>query len=199
MAESFIISPAGYIGEYNVSSQMTNAYIPMQNQALVVPSVGQYSLTLGGQRGTLEATIVAGATGSARAVAFLVENGDAPTRFLGIGLDTSNRPTAFIHNTLGTLVGVFAGSGAAFAVGTVMKLRLAWDSAAMVNVAGSQFASIKVNGVLATGTWSTDPNAAWVPFVPSALHVGSVGNSSFQSLSPANATFTRVEVASSVQ
>lgn len=202
MPEPFIISPAGFIVEYSYASPANGLGTfgppairqPLPGAALSVRSPGQYAFPyqMSGRQGRIRIVFTTGTAGTARALAFLVDNGDAPTKFLGIGLDTSNRPTVYMHNASGGLVGVFVPSGGAIAADLTLTLDLSWHSS--LALSNTRQALLTLDGVDASGSWSTDPSTPWLPFAPAALLVGSVGASSFQSLSAFNGVLKDVQV-----
>jgi len=206
MPDNFMISPAGFILDYAVATPPTVGvglkpnfvWQPLPGMVTFMNSTGDVPLnaTVSGTQGTLQAICTAGTAGAAQVVAFLVDNITTPTLFLGISLDTTNRPCAWILDAHGTTVAHFANSGSAVVSGTPMTINLAWNSAAAVQ--STHFAELKVNGAIPTGTWSTDATTAWTPFQPTALLVGDQGKSTFQSLGAFVGTVQKVQVTNTV-
>lgn len=193
---SFFISPAGYVAEYNYETppfrgQTQAPYTVTQivpGQVISARTSGPYSLhfPMNAVQGLMRVRFTPGTLGLARALAFLVDSVATPTKFLGIAIDADNRPLVFIQNRDGAFVVKFTDLGPSYPAGTQVTFTLAWKA-----VDGS--ASIAINGVGTSTTWTLYPSGAWSAFTPTALLVGSV-YSNFQNLTDFNGTIGRVEV-----
>ncbi len=125
------------------------------------------------RQGTLEVFCKVGAAGTARAVAFVMPTGapDTNNKAIGVALDTTNRPLAFLSDFAGVVVATSAPSGSAVTSGSLLTLRLAWNSQAAVN--GLRFASLRVNGeMIPDAEWGSGALATWTPFVPTQVAIG---------------------------
>ncbi len=193
MRERFDITN-GLVREYNYAVPGTFLTRPAPTLAEVIwmRSPGVESLVMNGERGTIDLTFTVGTAGTAQAVAFLTDRTPTPTRFLGIGLDSSNRPHAYIMGHAGTEVGVFALADEDIPAGTRLHITLTWDAEAAVD--GSRFAMVQLDGVVMGTGWTTNPVATWVPFTPTTIVVGDLDSASFESLGSFTGTIERVVV-----
>jgi len=200
MSDLFFISPAGYRADYNQKQPaapfVVEAVAP--GQILTVQSTGEFALdqAMNAKQGQIHVRALTGVPGTPRALAFLVDNVSAPTRFFGFGLDSGNRPMVFMQDRDGTLIGEFTSlSTDEVGEGYFLDLVLAWQSTAALS--GTRFALVTQYGQLDFG-WATDPTASWTPFVPTGLLVGTINGTvspgSFESLEYFNGTIQRVRV-----
>ena len=195
MSEQFMISPAGFIAHINHGAIPPNldVYRPLDGEVVAVPTTGVVSLSgYLGRQGTILASITVGAAGTARAVAFLVDRWPSPTKYIGLGLDTTNRPFAKM-NVRGTGVsGQSLPSGPAVINGDPLNICIAFN--ALAAISGEFMATFQVDGAT-LGVWSIDPIGPWTPFVPTVLLVGvSPGGG----LADLNGVVRHVEVSSKV-
>lgn len=121
---------------------------------------------LAGITGSMQVDVVTGAAGTQQGLAFEV-SADG-TAYVGIWLDTSNRPSFTIAPVSGTTVAVGAPTGSAIPSGTVLQIRLFWDATGKT-IPG--FVAFYVNGVAqplgaVTGPWSN------LLFQPASIEYG---------------------------
>lgn len=194
MAELFDVTSAGYLREYlyAVPGTFGITSAPTLAQIASVRTTGVYPVKMNGTRGMIDASFTVGAPGAAQAVAFLVDRVPVPTRFLGIGVDATNRPVAYLQDVNGTSVGVFALGDAALIAGTKVHVVLSWNAAGTID--RLRYAAVRSNGDLEWSNWTTPPTASWTPFTPAMLIVGSTEGASFQSLGSFNGTIQRIVV-----
>lgn len=172
-----MLSPAGYVVRLPESTYVpgSGTYgIPVvtpvaPGAGLITAGTGDHSVTLAGSSGTLDCQITTGATGAARSVAYLVDNAAAPTAYLGVSLDVSNRPYVVVTDISGTVVAQSDTTGPVNPTGTPLHVTLTWDCRHAFN--GSDFVLISINGVTAN-LWVTEAKVPWTPFVPASLLVG---------------------------
>jgi len=181
----FMISPSGVLVDtnYNTAPQAgigSNinlgsprvVSVPLPGAPAHLRGIGDFPLsgTFSGRRGTIEAAFTTGPTGTIQAVACLgVSPGAVPV--IGIFLSALNKPYALIYNNAGAIVGNVAALGATLAAGTLLRIRLSWNSEAAISVGA--FASFRLNGELyPASNWSASPIAAWTPFTPTLAQVG---------------------------
>jgi hypothetical protein len=174
MPELFMISPAGFIAaiNYGTSPPSFDVFRPIPGgQGSFFKTTGPWPISnLTGRRGTIQASVVTGAAGAARAVAFLVDRWPSPTKYIGIALDAGNHPYAQMSvDGVGTVSGRSSPAGAALAAGTPLNLRLSFN--ALGSIRGDWKAVFQVEDVT-QGVWVVDPIATWVPFIPTFLLVG---------------------------
>jgi hypothetical protein len=180
MAENFsILMPTGLVMDVGVIAPVngTGNYGP-QIVSPVMPGIrvngtGQFPVDrLSGRRGTLRVSFVTGtAGGTGQAVAALSIVGT--TRFLGLMLDTSNRPIVLIRDQYGTAIAESEPLvGGALAAGVPIEVVFSWDSTGIV--AEGLFAGVLIR----YGTydrvpgWTIAPSAPWATFTPNVLYVG---------------------------
>lgn len=122
---------------------------------------------IGGTMGSMQVDIVTGTAGTIQGLAFItIPIGATPTAYLGIWLDASNRPSFTITDALGVTKAVGAPAGSAIPSGTVLQLRLFWDSTGTVIPSRVAFFS---NGVAQPlGAVS----ASWTAFQPASVLYG---------------------------
>lgn len=147
-------------GEYDLPSTSRS---PMQG-------IGSGSNPLlGGTVGSMQVDIVTGAAGTIQGLGFEVNTIDSssPTAYVGIWLDASNRPSFTITDVNGVTKAVGAPTGAAIPSGTVLQLRLFWDSTGTI-IPG--FVVFLANGVVQPLGAVTGP---WTGFTPTSILYGS--------------------------
>lgn len=183
MPEHVIISPAGFIAQYNYPTypfrgvgQAPLSVTPVlaSGSTLAARGVGDYNLThVTTAAGSIQAQFITPSAGNV-AVAFLVDNTTTPKAYLGIALDSHMRPYAVMTDVNGAVVARTTNSGAFGVVGSLVHILLSWS--ASMSVRGNINAYLKVNNTLSPeGDWTTTPTAPWTPFVPVAMLLG-VGN-----------------------
>ena len=180
----FMISPAGFIVDYNFSAPGTGIVTQLLPGATVqLRGGGEFDLTgqLGGARGSLQVDLVTGAAGSAQGLAFLVGNLNPTSTYLGISLDTSNRPTFTITDVQGATKAHGSPSGSALAAGVVLSIVVAWDA--------SGSASFTVGGV-AQPVVVVGP---WTAFSPVAVLYGAAGAAAVPGMSAFVGKFNKVQ------
>jgi hypothetical protein len=124
-----------------------------------------------GQQGTIELLFVTGAVGVARSLCYLVDNPVNPTNYLGVGIDTSNRPFVSWTDELGVVNALVIPSTAAIGENRIVKVRATWNSVQVID--GTRHGTFTVNGeAIPTGDWSTDPIAPWGYFPSTHLLLG---------------------------
>jgi hypothetical protein len=122
---------------------------------------------LGGAMGSIQVDITTGAAGTIQGLGFLtLPYRGTPTAYLGIWLDASNRPSFTITDANGAVQAVGAPAGAALPSGTVLQLRLFWDSTGTV-IPG--FVAFYSNGVPQPLGTVTGP---WTSFTPASVLYG---------------------------
>lgn len=173
----FIISPAGYIFTTTFGSPVNGqgsqrlgfvAPIVPGGGNTVASGLGEFTTTATGRRGTMDLSVITGAPGANRAVAFLVDH-SSPTKWIGIGLDTNNVPFALISTDgAATVLAESGAPGGPVTAGTLLNVRLVWDSTAPVR--GTSYVALAINGPLAK--FIVEPGAAWTSFLPGALLLG---------------------------
>lgn len=196
MSETFsILSPAGYVMDVRMIAPVggPGSYGP----GVVAPilpgfhtlGTGVFPATgLSGRQGTIRVSLVTGtAGGGAQAVAMLALS---PTILLGVALDTHNQPYALLIDQFGTTVGVSRPDVAVLPAGVPLEVTLAWNSKGVVY--NGLYAGVLFNADLPG--WTTSPSAAWTPFVPSFVYVGT----SLGSLADFTGTIRIVQMADSV-
>lgn len=195
-----VLSPAGYLINYSVvglgNGSVSNTSGGVSVSQLLpgggvqAQGVGEHALNsrLSGRHGTMLVNATAGATGSARAVAFIAVS---PTILLGVALDNSNRPYALLLDLYGTTVGQ-SEVGAAVPVGEPLTVQLAWDAENLVY--NGLHAGVQSNNQVLD--WTTLPSAPWTPFIPTVLYVGTSLNG--LGLGDFNGTISRVQVGDTV-
>jgi hypothetical protein len=142
--------------------------------ALQLQGSGSYNMNgrHPGVRGTLDLAFTLGTAGTAQAVAFM-ESLDSPPNspaVIGIAVDTSNRPYAYLADLMGNIVAQTTPSGSALPAGQLTLVRLAWDSQNVIS--GGLLVSLRVNHVLVgAGSW-TGGATPWYSFYPVMLEMG---------------------------
>lgn len=175
MNEPIIIYPAGYIGLMDYAPFGVSIIEPLQTPGLIARTTGVYPLNYGlcGTQGTIEASFTVGAAGSGRLLVFLVDQWPSPTKYIGIGLDSSNRPYALMSvDGLGTVYGQSSPTLPAFASGTSLTARLSYNLRSPLYE--TRTAVIQVNDET-EGDWVPDPVVTAYGFTPGALVVGLAG------------------------
>lgn len=184
------------------SSMLAATVLPiLPGVAFDARGTGRFDLTtdtklgprVSGRQGSIDLAFVAGATGTARTLAYLTDSLTSPTRYILLGIDTSNRPRLVIKDELGTTVASVTPSYTAIASGQTVLVRMTWDS--LNPVYGTRQASLRVNReLIPDGDWATDPTADWTHFQPTHLVLGAglAGASDF------NGTISLVQVSNVV-
>jgi hypothetical protein len=166
-------------GPWSVSQLLPGALVQLRGGGEVDLSTGSQSPmlaigsgsnpTLGGTAGSLQLDLVTGAAGSATPVVYLssqVGLVTVPTLYIGVFLDSTNRPTFTITDAFGAIKAQGSPSGSAIPAGVVLQLRLFWDSTGNV-LPG--YVSFYINGVpQALGTIS----GPWTAFQCLAVYYG---------------------------
>lgn len=119
-----------------------------------------------GIRGSMQVDYVTGTAGGAQGLLFVVGNVGPSTMYVGLSLDSSNRPTFTITDDTGTPKVEGTPSGSAVPAGVPFQLRLFWDATGIVL---PSFVAFLVNGVAQA---FTPASGAWTPFVPTAVLYG---------------------------
>ena len=136
----------------------------------VIPGQGS---RLSGVRGSIDLLILTGAAGTARTVCFLTDSLTAPTKYLAVKIDASNRPRVVFTNNAGTIIGAVTPSYAAIEANQNVTIRFTWDSTAPVEAASARQASLRVNRELVpAANWATNPVAVWNSFQPTHIMLG---------------------------
>lgn len=108
-----------------------------------------------------------------RTVCVLTDDPTAPTRYIAIKLDSTNRPFVQITDALGTVVGAVTPGSAAIGASRTVAIRLAWDSANAVDTLSGRRASLRVERELVlSAPWTTNPTANWASFQPTHIMLG---------------------------
>lgn len=176
MTELKIYYPTGLIGvvDYSSTPFHCNLVQPLESPGLLVNgNPGAYPIQelAVNDKGTIEVLITLGAPGLNRSVAFLVDRWPSPTRFVGIALDDTNRPLAYLSvDGDGTLLGVGLPTGAANAQGTQMRVRLSYNLKEPIHL--NSTALLQVNGV-DQDSWAVEPGVDPGLFHPNFLILGS--------------------------
>jgi hypothetical protein len=199
MPELFMISPAGFIVDVNytgVSPYYELAVTePLQHPGVTAKGVGDTLLhsELSGRQGTLEVFCLVGATGTARSLVFLVDNLSSPTKYIGVALDTSNRPYVLVSvDGAGGTYALSTPVGSTIPSGTRLDVRLVFN--AFNPVDGAYYVAIQVAETI-INLWVTEPLSTWEPFLPGALCAGSA----VAGLAAFNGTIQKVQANSSVE
>ena len=173
MPELSMISPAGFVADVNYGTfpPTFNVYRPLAGTLVTAKNTGLYPIArFFGRQGTILASIKAGAAGSTRALAFLVGKWPSPTKYIGIALDSTNRPFAKLSvDGQGTVSGQSSPNGPAIPSGYPVNVRLVFNALGPIHN-GFEVAFL-VEDVL-QGVWTINPVSTWVPFAPTALVVG---------------------------
>lgn len=213
----FIISPAGFItdvnfdpagpqngfanispgkspsGTPNTGRGPWDVTTPLPQAFLANRGTGQTNLLtgqlVGGFRGTIQADFVTGTAAPAQAIATVIGNFPV-TLFLGICIDSSNRPFFRITDFGGTLVAFSTPSGSAIPAGVPMSVRFAWDANAKI-LAG--YALLKIGSTVIASSSYTLPSSGWTPFNPTAVLAGVGG---YNSLNDFGGQIIKVQVSS---
>lgn len=175
MNEPIIVYPAGYIGLMDYAPFGVSIVKPLQAPGLIARTLGVYPLNYGlcGTQGTIEASFTVGATGSGRLLVFLVDQWPSPTKYIGIGLDSSNRPYALMSvDGVGTVYGQSSPTWPTIASSTSLRARLAYNLRDPLYE--TRTAVMQVNDET-EGNWVPDPLVTAYGFVPGALVIGPAG------------------------
>ena len=193
----FIISPAGFIMDLNWNpSGPQNGFAnlspghnpnktpssgrgpgavtpPLPGAVVQLVGTGEFPVVgqLNGPRGTIQANFVTGTAGPAQAIAMLIGDTAPITQFLGITIDSQNRPKFEITDSTGALIAYSTPSGAAVPSGTPFQISLSWDATGLFL---SSYIFFMINNIPIATTIITMPSTGWSPFVPVAM-LGSVG------------------------
>ena len=104
-------------------------------------------------------------------MAFLVDQWPSPTKYVGIALDDTNRPLAYLSvDGAGTLLGVGLPTGAAKTQGTQKRVRLSYNLKEPIHLNAT--ALLQVNGV-DQESWAIEPGVDPGLFQPNFLILGS--------------------------
>ncbi len=176
----FSIAPTGYLTRFDIG-QWHNG-LGTSGTALIAAALpggsfqaqgrGEFPLNryLSGVRGTLDVTFVTGAPGSARAIAFLVEDAATPTKYIGVAVDASNRPYALLSvDGVGTVLSQTTVYGPPIPAGTVVRARVSFDSSGPIL---DDLYALFLEGSLFNDAWTPQLTFGWTPFQPTTLLVG---------------------------
>jgi hypothetical protein len=132
-----------------------------------VSGIGDHTLrglSVGGVTGVLDVLFTTGtAGGSPQHVVALVDQIPAPTVYIAILLDTSNRAYAVVTDANGVIVAQSTPSGAVLPAGITLDATLTWNA----NTPSVSFTIGETPQVFAT-----NPSVPWVSFPPNWLMVG---------------------------
>jgi len=191
----FMISPAGLIADVNFDpAGPVNGFAnisPGKNPNVTPPTgsgpfaatvllpgalvqlrgTGETDLTgqLSAFQGSLQADIITITAAPAEAIATIVGNVGPTTLYLGILLDSQNRPFFRITDFAGTLVAFSAPAGAAIPAGVPLQIRFGWDARGRI-LPG--FALLKINNTIVSPATYTVPTSPWTVFNPVAILIG---------------------------
>lgn len=191
----FMISPAGFIADVNFNpSGPENGFAnispgknpnntpssgpgpfavtaPLPGAFVQLRGTGETDLTgqLNAFQGSLQADIVTTTAAPAEAIATIVGNVGPTTLYLGILLDSQNRPFFRITDAGGVLVAFSAPAGAAIPAGIPLQIRFGWDARGKI-LPG--FALLKINNTIVSPATYTVPTSSWTVFNPVAVLVG---------------------------
>ncbi len=172
------------------SSMASHTAIPiLPGQSFLARGTGGQSLVLepghgprlGGKQGSIDILLTVGAVGSIRTVCFIADDLQAPTKFLAVRVDASNRPSLEITDHLGVTVAETTPAGAVIAEGATVSIRMAWDSLHVIDPLSGRHVTLRVNREMVPAVdWSTSPLANWVFFQPAVIMLGgSLGDADF--------------------
>jgi hypothetical protein len=173
-----ILSPTGTVLNPNlvltgVNGTNTNVgYVtqPVPGTLLNTAGIGEFVVSHGGLRGTMTAEILAGATGSARALMLLCDVAATPIFAVQITLDSTNRPGCTIISG-GTAVATWSPAAPAYAAGDQVQVRLTWDSKNTLD--NGLHANFELfNGAAPGGSWSVVPSAPFAMLPMSVMLTG---------------------------
>jgi hypothetical protein len=123
-----------------------------------------------GNQGTVDVVFTTGtAQASAQFVAGIMDVVPTPVGYLGIFLDTSNRPYCIVTDVDGNIVAETVPLGSAIPAGITLHCQLEWNSRGAVN--GPDFVVFSV-GDASQADWVTEATMAWTPFQPGWFSVG---------------------------
>lgn len=187
-----IYYPTGLIAFVKNNPYRLDIVEPLEDPGLLlsgsfgIQSVSELNI---GDRGTIDTLITLGAAGANHSVAFLVDQWPNPTRYIGIALDTQNRPFAYMSvNGLGTVLGQGSPTGPALTAGTQHRVRIAYNLRAPIQE--DRTAYFQVNG-LTQSNWATEPGVASGLFRPQFLVVGA---QTLQNYSEFNGSISWIQV-----
>jgi hypothetical protein len=175
MTELKIYYPTGLIGVVDYSPSLHfNVVQPLKGPGLLVTGdPGSYSIQQLGvtDKGTIEVLLVLGAPGANRSVAFFVDQWPNPTKFVGIALDDSNRPMAYLSiDGVGTILGVGLPSGSANSQGTQIKVRFSYNLDVPIHQNSTAILQV---GDRNPEPWAVEPGVDPGLFQPNFLVLGS--------------------------
>ncbi len=182
MPNPTVTYPTGVLGSVKFSTTFPapgtttwgglTVFAPMPGEAFSFEGTGGVALTARpaiGLRGTIDIKYTTGATGTARALLYLI--GTASTNYIAVTLDTANRPLLTMKDVYGTTIAATTAVGSSIPTGTKMHIRLAWDASAAIS--GTRFVSMTINGVsVPPANWSSNPTATWEHFNAATAEVG---------------------------
>jgi hypothetical protein len=156
------VTPEGIVSWGGVAMNAARVYPTVPGMIFETVGMGVFPISSRAPvlRGDIDAWITTGTAGSAFCVGVLYLSA---TVYIALFLDATNRPSALIKDNTGATVATFTPSGAAFASGVRMHLRLTWN-------ASTPFVGLMRNDEAAAGSWSAV--SAWSPFLASDLYVG---------------------------
>jgi len=173
MTELKIYYPTGLISQVNYARSSFDLVQPLKSPGLLVSGVpGAYpiqdlALT---DIGTIETLIVLGAPGANRSVAFLVDRWPNPTQFVGITLDDTNRPLAYLSvDGAGTILGEGLPMGTSNPQGNQLRIRLSYNLRSPIH--GDSTAFLQVQD-LGQELWAIEPGISPGLFHPKFLVLG---------------------------
>lgn len=175
MTELKIYYPTGLIAQidYSPAPSRFNIVQPLSDPGLMVNGdpgaypIQQLNMT---DIGTLEVFITLGAPGANRAVAFLVDQWPNPTKYVGIALDDTNRPLAYLSvDGAGTILGEGLPNGGSNPQGNQLKLRLSYNLRTPIHLGSTAFLQV---GDIGQEIWAVEPGVAPGLFQPKFLILG---------------------------
>lgn len=154
------------------SGQYTPPTISPAVGGISMSGIGDFPLTgynVTGRQGELDVVFTTGTAGTTQHVVALVDKVPTPVGYLGVFLDTQNRPYVVVTDVSGSIVAQTTPLGAAIPAGAVIHAFVEWNSVAAIN--GPDFVAIEV-GEVALENWGKEPATAWTPFQPTILAAG---------------------------
>lgn len=150
-------------GAYDNTLTLTNDNVGASGNETITETVADAGFIVSGMSGGVTA-------GSTKTVFYLTDS-LAPTNYLALDIDASNRPLVRMTNNLGTVVAAVTPSYTAIVPGAPVRVQFTWDSVNLVD--STRHATLLINRTaIPAGNWSTDPTSVWDFFQPAYLVVG---------------------------
>lgn len=163
------VTPDGLVSWGGVAMNPPRVYPEVPEMTFDAPGIGYYrGLNGPASRGWLDSWVTVAAAGSIRDICSLIDA--SGLNKIQIGLDATNHLIVTVWDNTATVVASFLGT-TAYASGTRLHIRLAWNSLTPVN--GSLYVDVKVNDQTPAGAW-TGGTTAWTAFLGTTLSVGGV-------------------------